>query len=75
MSSISADPGRITSRVLYRTEQLAFVQFRTVDWPGYRDFGNYARVALFPDPSSTGSGYLFLDDQVLERLGGRLRHL
>jgi hypothetical protein len=28
-----------------------------------------------PNPSSTGSGYLFLDDQVLERLGGRLRHL
>jgi hypothetical protein len=52
--------GAITCRVLYRTEQLAFVQFRTVDWPGYRDFGNYARVALFPDhlrpadPSSPG---------------------
>src|SRR6516164_3600718 len=39
----------ITCRVLYRTEQLVFVQFRTVDWPGYRDFGSYARVALFPD--------------------------
>jgi len=52
--------GAITCRVLYRTEQLAFVQFRTVDWPGYRDFGNYARVALFPghlrpaDPQSPG---------------------
>ena len=37
-----------------------FVQFRTVDWPGYRDFSNYARVALFPehlrpaDPQSPG---------------------
>jgi hypothetical protein len=52
--------GAITCRVLYRTEQLAFVQFRTVDWPGYRDFGNYARVALFhahlrpADPESSG---------------------
>ena len=52
--------GAITCRVLYRTEQLAFVQFRTVDWPGYREFGNYARVALYPehlrpaDPSSPG---------------------
>jgi hypothetical protein len=35
--------------VLYRTEQLTFVQFRTVDWPGYKDFSNYARVALFPE--------------------------
>ena len=41
--------GAITRRVLYRSEQLVFVQFRTVDWPGYRDFGNYARVALFPE--------------------------
>jgi hypothetical protein len=46
--------------VLYRTEQLAFVQFRTVDWPGYKDFGNYAQLALFPehlrpaDPQSPG---------------------
>jgi hypothetical protein len=39
--------GAITCRVLYRTEQLAFVQLRTVDWPGYKDFSNYARVALF----------------------------
>jgi len=45
---------------LYRSEQLAFVQFRTQDWPGYKDFGNYARVALFPehlrpaDPSAAG---------------------
>ena len=52
--------GAITCRVLYRTEQLAFVQFRTVDWPGSRDFGNYARVALFSehlrpaDPRSPG---------------------
>src|SRR5215471_17327189 len=52
--------GAITCRVLYLTEQLVFVQFRTVDWPGYRDFGNYARVALFPehlrpaDPQSPG---------------------
>ena len=41
--------GAITCRVLYRTEQLIFVQFRTVDWPGYRDFSSYARVALFPN--------------------------
>ena len=52
--------GAITCRVLYRTEQLAFVQFRTVDWPGCKDFGNYARVALFAehlrpvDPQSPG---------------------
>ena len=52
--------GAIACRVLYRTEELAFVQFRTVDWPGYWDFGNYARVALFPehlrpaDPQSPG---------------------
>jgi hypothetical protein len=52
--------GALTCRVLYRTEQLAFVQFRTVDWPGYKDFGNYARVALFhehlrpADPQSPG---------------------
>jgi len=39
----------ITCRVLYRTEELAFVQFRTADWPGYKDFSNYARVALFPE--------------------------
>ena len=41
--------GAITCRLLYRTEQLAFVQFRTVDWPGYKDFSNYTRVALFPE--------------------------
>jgi hypothetical protein len=41
--------GAITCRVLYRTEQLVFVQFRTVDWPGYRDYRNYARVALFSE--------------------------
>jgi hypothetical protein len=41
--------GAITCRVLYRTEQLVFVQFRTVDWLGYKDFSNYARVALFPE--------------------------
>jgi hypothetical protein len=52
--------GAITCRVLYRTDHLVIVQFRTVDWPGYRDFGNYARVALFPehlrpaDPRSPG---------------------
>ena len=52
--------GAITCRVLYRSEQLAFVQFRTEDWPGYREFGYYARVALFPehlrpaDPHSPG---------------------
>ena len=50
----------ITCRVLYRTEQLVFVQFRTVDWSGYRDFSKYARVALFSehlrpaDPQSPG---------------------
>jgi hypothetical protein len=51
----------ITCRVLYRSEQLVFVQFRTVDWgPAYKDFSNYARVALFPehlrpaDPRSPG---------------------
>src|SRR6516162_7180239 len=49
-----------TCRVLYRTDQLTFVQFRTEDWPGYRDFSNYVRVALFPehlrpaDPQSPG---------------------
>jgi hypothetical protein len=42
-----SESGAITCRVLYRTEQLAFVQFRTVDWPSYKDFINYARVALF----------------------------
>jgi hypothetical protein len=41
--------GAITCRLLYRTEQLAFVQFRTVDWLGYRDYGIYARVALFSE--------------------------
>jgi hypothetical protein len=41
--------GAIPCRVLYRTEQLVFVQFRTVDWPGYKDYSNYARVALFPE--------------------------
>jgi len=52
--------GAITCRVLYRTEQLVFVQFRTVDWPGYRDFSSYVRVALFQehlrpaDPQSPG---------------------
>jgi len=55
-----APSGAITCRVLYRMEQLVFVQFRTVDWPGYRDFSNYARVALFSehlrpaDPRSPG---------------------
>src|SRR6516165_6333478 len=55
-----APSGAITCRVLYRMEQLVFVQFRTVDWPGYRDFSNYARVALFSehlrpaDPQSPG---------------------
>ena len=55
-----APSGAITCRVLYRMEQLVFVQFRTVDWPGYRDFSNYARVALLSehlrpaDPRSPG---------------------
>jgi hypothetical protein len=44
-----SESAAITCRVLYRTEQLTFVQFRTEDWPGYRDFSNYARVALFPE--------------------------
>src|SRR5215471_9213300 len=50
--------GAITCRVLYRTEQLAFVQFRTADWAGYREYGNYVRTALFPEhlrPADPGS--------------------
>jgi len=52
--------GAIPCRVLYRTEQLAFVVFRTAEWPGYRDFSNFVRVALYPehlrpaDPQSPG---------------------
>lgn len=30
---------------------MVYVQFRTRDWDdfGYKDFGNYARVAIFPE--------------------------
>ena len=33
--------------VLYRTERLAFVQFETREWPGYREYGNYAIAGIF----------------------------
>jgi len=53
--------GAITCRVLGQLGPMLFCQFRTVDWgPAYRDFGNYARIALFPehlrpaDPQSPG---------------------
>ena len=50
----------IACRVLYRTGQPAFVQFRTVDWAGYNGFANYVTTAVFiehlrpADPSSPG---------------------
>src|SRR5262249_4653987 len=59
MSSISADPGRLPAGYCIGLSSWTS-QFRTVDWPGYREFGNYARVALFPehprpaDPQSPG---------------------
>ena len=54
--------GSVVCRVLYQLGPMVYVQFRTRDWDdfGYRDYGNYARVALFPehlrpaDPSSPG---------------------
>jgi len=55
-------------------------QFRDTDerhrHPAGRDFPGDGQVRLRPrlGPSSTGSGYLFWDDQVLKRRGGRLRH-
>jgi hypothetical protein len=47
---------------VYQLGPMVFVQFRTRDWDdfGYREFSNYARVALFPehlrpaDPQSPG---------------------
>jgi len=42
--------------VLYRTEQLAFVQFRTADWEGYNGFSNYATTALFREPTEVMRG-------------------
>ena len=35
--------------VLYRTERLAFVQFETRDWLGYREYGNYTIAGIFPE--------------------------
>jgi hypothetical protein len=77
MPGIFSGSGAITCRVLYRSEQLAFVQFRTVDWgPAYRDFGNYARVALFcehlrpADPQSPG---VLNWVQTLEREAARMQ--
>jgi len=46
--------------VLYRTEQLVFVQFRTVDWPGYKDFSNYARVARERSAGLQGDSLLWM---------------
>jgi len=54
--------GAITCRVLYQLGPMVYYQFRTQDWVafGYRDFGNYTRVALFSehlrpaDPQSPG---------------------
>jgi hypothetical protein len=52
--------GAIACLVLYRTEQLTFVKFRTVDWKGYDGFSIYATTAIFPehlrpaDPHSPG---------------------
>src|SRR5262249_3045492 len=45
---------------LYQLGPMVYVQFRTRDWDdfGYRDYGNYARVALFPEhlrPADPGS--------------------
>jgi hypothetical protein len=52
--SISADLGRdITCRVLYRAKQLVFVQFRTVDWPGYEDFRQLRSGCTFPEEART----------------------
>jgi hypothetical protein len=71
--------GAITCRVLYRTEQLIFVQFRTVDWPGYRDFGNYARVALFPEhlrPADPGSpGVVGFTQALAREVTAKQQHL
>jgi hypothetical protein len=54
--------GSVVCRVLYQLGPMVFVQFRTWNWDdfGYKEFGNYARVALFPehlrpaDPLSPG---------------------
>jgi len=54
--------GSIVCRVICPLGPMVFVQFRTRDW---EDFGNYTRVALFPehlrpaDPQSPGvAGWL-----------------
>jgi hypothetical protein len=38
--------GSIPAVVLYRTEQLTFVRFRTADWAGYGGFSNYVTAAI-----------------------------
>lgn len=37
----------IPGRLLYKTEQLGFVQFRTKHWPGYTGYQSFVTVAVF----------------------------
>ena len=47
--------GSIPGVVLYRTERLAFVQFETREWPGYREYGYYAIVGIFGQRTTEAS--------------------
>jgi hypothetical protein len=39
----------VPARLLYMSDGLAFVQFETRHWPGYRGFSNYVTTAIFAE--------------------------
>ena len=39
----------VPCRVLYAYERLAFVRFKTADWPGYQGYGNYTTAGIFAE--------------------------
>jgi hypothetical protein len=39
----------VPARLLYLSDRLAFVQFETRHWAGYRGFSGYVTAAIFPE--------------------------
>jgi hypothetical protein len=46
----------VPARLLYTTDCLAFVQFETRHWAGYRGFSGYVTAAIFPEHLLLGEG-------------------
>ena len=57
--------------LLYTAGELAFVQFETRHWPGYRGFSNYVTAAIFPAHLKPGEP---LPEQSEARVGQIARH-